>query len=112
MAGGSDVNGKLFLNPDVSALTQPKDIRKDLSCDVCKCAKDKICSCLHEVDVPCSQTIQMIWVNHGQGVIGYHPIHLHGQSFHVLKMVYAVYNNTTGQNSEDNTDINCSPSDL
>lgn len=112
MAGGSGVNGKLFLNPDVSALTQPKDIRKDLSCDVCKCAKDKICSCLHEVDVPYNQTIQMIWVNHGQGAIGHHSIHLHGQSFHALKMVYAVYNNTTGQNSEDNTDINCSPSDL
>ena len=49
---------------------------------------------------------------YGQGAIGHHPIHLHGQSFHALKMVYAVYINTTGQNSEDNTDINCSPSDL
>ena len=36
-----------------------------------------------------------------------HPIHMHGHTFHVLKMGYATYNETTGKFIEQNSDINC-----
>ncbi|KAK0046548.1 laccase [Biomphalaria pfeifferi] len=36
-----------------------------------------------------------------------HPIHLHGHDFHVLKIGYPDYNNTTGRYIKDNFDIDC-----
>ena len=49
----------------------------------------------------------MIWTNHGKGSIRHHPIHLHGHSFHVLKIGYGTYNQTTGLLLSENSDINC-----
>ena len=112
MSGGMGVNGKLFKHPGVSSLTQPEEIRMDLNCDVENCGENKVCSCQHEMDIPYNKTIQMIWTNHGAGATRHHPIHLHGHSFHILKLGYGVYNQTSGRKISDNSDINCPSSQL
>ena len=61
--------------------------------------------------LPKDQTVQMIWTNHGtKGAIRHHPIHLHGHSFHVLKIGFGQYNQTNGKYLSENTDIHCSDS--
>lgn len=46
-------------------------------------------------------------MNMGSGRGWAHPIHMPGHSFHVLKMGYPVYNNTTGKLIAENPDIDC-----
>ena len=87
--GGMGINGKLFENPGVSALTQSDDVSKHIKCNKCNKVKNTGCSCQNELNIPFSRTIQMIWTNHGKGATGNHPIHLHGHSFHVMKIVLA-----------------------
>uniref|UniRef100_A0A2C9KLA6 Plastocyanin-like domain-containing protein n=1 Tax=Biomphalaria glabrata TaxID=6526 RepID=A0A2C9KLA6_BIOGL len=43
----------------------------------------------------------------GQGKGWAHPMHLHGHSFHVLKIGYPEYDTITGKIIEDNVDIDC-----
>ena len=61
----------------------------------------------NQLTIPKDQTIQMVWTNHGIKGIRHHPIHLHGHSFHVLKIGFGKYNQSTGQYLGENTDINC-----
>ena len=112
MSGGMGVNGKIFKHPGVSSLTQPDEIRMDLDCHVANCSENNVCSCQYEMDIPYNKTIQMIWTNHGTGATRHHPMHLHGHSFHVLKLDYGVYNQTSGKKMLDNSDINCPSSQL
>ena len=49
----------------------------------------------------------MVWINHGDGGTRTHPIHLHGHSFHVLKMGYPSFNATSAHKLSDNTDVSC-----
>lgn len=105
--GGMNINGKVFEHPGVSSLTQSEDVDVHLNCDQASCGVDKICYCQHEIDIPYDKTIQMVWTNHGKGATRHHPIHLHGHSFHVLKMGYGGYNSTTGQLLSQNRDIDC-----
>jgi len=49
----------------------------------------------------------MVWTNHGVKGIRHHPIHLHGHSFHVLKIGFGSYNQSTGEYLSENTDIHC-----
>ena len=106
MSGGMGVNGKLFKHPGVSSLTQPEN------CDVENCGENKVCSCQHEMYIPYNKTIPMIWTNHGAGATRHHPIHLHGHSFHILKLGYGFYNQTSRRKISDNSDINCPSSQL
>ena len=112
MPDGMGVNGKIFEHPGVSSSTQPGEIRMNLNCDVANCSDSKNCFCQYEMDIPYNKTIQMIWTNHGAGATRHHPMHLHGHSFHILKLGYGVYNHTSGKKMSDNSDINCRSSEL
>ena len=109
--GGMLVNGKKFDHTSLSSLTQAEFVNRDktLSCDEPECSNDipNACSCHNEIKIPFNKTIQMVWTNHGPGATTHHPIHLHGHSFHVLKIGYANYNETTGIQLEDNNEIAC-----
>ncbi|XP_066925497.1 uncharacterized protein [Clytia hemisphaerica] len=109
------VNGNYFLNPPVSSLTQHDDIPEDIFCDPSSCKGEKLCECYTELKVEANQTIQLIWTNVGgkHRADRNHPIHLHGHSFHVLKIGLGKYNKTNGLYllGQYTDDIDCSGSD-
>ncbi|XP_064643031.1 uncharacterized protein LOC135497216 [Lineus longissimus] len=99
------VNGRAYLQPTVSPLTQPDEM--NWGCDPEKCGEEKTCSCAYHVDINYGDTVQMVFLNMGQGKGWAHPIHLHGHSFYVVKMGYGRFNKTTGKFLADNLDIDC-----
>ncbi|KAK3102541.1 hypothetical protein FSP39_012062 [Pinctada imbricata] len=101
----STINGKRFVFPPVSAVSQPDQITT--SCDNAGCNEEVLCSCTHTVALDHDDTIQMVFSNLGVGRGWAHPIHLHGHSFYVLKMGYATYNETTGKFISQTDDILC-----
>ncbi|KAL3866697.1 hypothetical protein ACJMK2_043978 [Sinanodonta woodiana] len=99
------VNGHIFENPPVSAMTQPKEFHS--SCDKAECGEDKLCTCSHVISIDDGDTVQLILSNMGNGRGYSHPVHLHGHAFHLIKMGYGQYNETTAKITGDNLDINC-----
>ncbi|XP_059146111.1 uncharacterized protein LOC131933346 [Physella acuta] len=99
------VNGREFVVPPVSSLTQPQDITSH--CQPNQCGEDRRCACTYTIDLVYNKTYQLILLNMGKGKGFSHPIHLHGHSFQVVKLGYPPYNETTGQIMGDNLDINC-----
>ena len=81
--------------------------RESISCSAQDCGANNVCTCSHEIDLPYNKTIQMVLVNHGTGGIVSHPIHLHGHTFHVLKLGYAISNTTTLLHATPNPNISC-----
>ena len=108
------VNGRKFEFPGVNSLTQGEQLDK-YDCDHHDCGHDKVCYCHYQLEIPYGKTIQMVWMNVGDGAGWGHPMHLHGHSFYVLKMAYPPQNATTGRlynasrfdNEFFNKDINC-----
>ncbi|XP_060069167.1 uncharacterized protein LOC132549267 [Ylistrum balloti] len=104
--GQASVNGRKLKLPPVSALTQPLEIES--TCDRADCGEEKECECTYSLSLNHDDVVQMILVNMGKGTGGFHPVHLHGYSFYVLKIGYGFYNNITGQYIGPKTDdINC-----
>ncbi|KAK3595586.1 hypothetical protein CHS0354_009542 [Potamilus streckersoni] len=101
----ASVNGLSFEQPSVSALTQSQELCS--SCDRPDCGEEKVCRCTHSISVDYGDTVQMVLLNMGIGKGWSHPIHLHGHSFHVVKMGYGRYNVTTAMFIEDNLNIDC-----
>ena len=101
------VNGHKFSFPGISSLTQWDQIDETYDCKRKDCGVDKVCDCHYGLDLPFNKTIQMVWINMGRGKGWSHPIHIHGHSFHLLKMGYPVYDNFTGHLVTDNPDIDC-----
>ncbi|BFZ08940.1 hypothetical protein BsWGS_11978 [Bradybaena similaris] len=99
------VNGRTFLAPSVSALTQPQEI--NTQCDPNKCGEEKVCQCAYSLDLKHNKVYQMVFLNMGSGKGWAHPIHMHGHSFYVVKQGYPEYNKTTGKVIADNLDIDC-----
>ncbi|CAL1529110.1 unnamed protein product [Lymnaea stagnalis] len=102
------VNGRTFQFPPVSALTQPQDITT--ACDPNACGEEKICRCSYSVNLEFNKVYQFVFLNMGVGKGWAHPIHMHGHSFHVVKMGYPTYNKTTGKLRlylADNLDVDC-----
>ena len=79
----------------------------DYDCNNHDCGDDKICYCHYEISVPYNKTIQMVWLNMGVGSGWAHPIHLHGHTFHVVKMEYGSFDNVTGKMISQTSDLDC-----
>ncbi|KAL5014169.1 hypothetical protein ScPMuIL_008439 [Solemya velum] len=98
------VNGRSFKFPEISALTQPAEVTSQ--CDK-ECGEQKVCRCSYGIELHDGDVVQMVFLNMGNGKGWAHPIHMHGHSFHVMKMGYPTYNETTGVILEDNLDVDC-----
>ncbi|XP_064642700.1 uncharacterized protein LOC135497005 [Lineus longissimus] len=101
----ASVNGRTFHHPQVNPLGQMDEMH--WGCDPEKCGEDKVCACTYHLDINYGDTVQMVFLNMGQGKGFGHPVHLHGHSFYVVKQGFAQYNSTTGKFIGDNLDINC-----
>ncbi|KAH9508127.1 fatty-acyl coenzyme A oxidase [Bulinus truncatus] len=99
------VNGRQFKLPTVAALTQMNEVKT--FCQAGECGEDKICQCTYSISLQHNKVYQLIFTNMGQGKGWAHPIHLHGHSFHVLKMGYPKYNDKTGKFLQENLDVDC-----
>lgn len=75
-------------------------------CDDASCPLHS-CNCTHILDIPYNQTIQLVLANMGPNAFGMHPIHLHGHSFHVLRVGYPSFDPVTGLMTSQNKDISC-----
>ena len=105
----SSVNGRNFILPSFPPQTQYEDFQQrdnicSLTADCNPSTPD--CSCVHVIDIPYNQTIQMVFSSIGPTPSA-HPIHLHGHTFHVVDVGYPTYNSSTGFISESNSDIAC-----
>ncbi|VDH93082.1 Hypothetical predicted protein [Mytilus galloprovincialis] len=103
--GPASVNGRQFKLPDVSALTQPDELPHQ--CTDQECGEEKLCQCMNSLTINSGDTIQMTFLNMGQGRVDDHPVHMHGHAFMVIKVGYGVFNKSTGALIEDNNDVDC-----
>ncbi|CAL1527062.1 unnamed protein product [Lymnaea stagnalis] len=99
------VNGHHFKPPPVAALTQPLEV--NTLCNSSDCGEDKLCQCSYSISLENNKVYQFVFLNMGLGKGWAHPIHLHGHSFHVVKMGYPTYDHTTGKVIGENLDIDC-----
>ncbi|XP_064606091.1 uncharacterized protein LOC135470972 [Liolophura sinensis] len=99
------VNGRVFEAPGVAAMTQGSEV--DTLCSEEECGEGKICKCTWAYNVEHGKTYQFVFLNMGKGKGWAHPIHLHGHSFHVIKMGFPNYNISTAKATTDNVDIDC-----
>lgn len=101
--GYSSINGRRFIWPTVSALTQPLEV--DTSCG--NCSVETSCECTHALDLKSGSEIIMVLSNIGTGAFITHPIHMHGHTFEVLKMGFPTVTQTGSL--IPNNDIQCNP---
>ncbi|XP_062578821.1 uncharacterized protein LOC134240755 [Saccostrea cucullata] len=99
------VSGTEFEMPSVSALTQPREV--NTLCEG-RCPDRKTCRCTHSLQLQYGDTVQLVLSHLGMGSGWYHPIHMHGHSFHVVKMGYAAFDEEYGFLLNQNRDIDCS----
>lgn len=99
------VNGNVFKMPAVSALTQAHKIDNQCS-NICEQGNE--CKCTFSLQIKHGNTVQLVLSNLGMGAGWFHPIHMHGHSFHVIKMGYASFDEKYGFLVEQNKDIDCS----
>lgn len=100
------INGRQFVFPTVSGLADPQHV--DHVCDDANCGEQKICTCAHSILLKPNYTVQVVLVNMGTGSFGAnHPIHMHGHTYHIVKVGFGTYNESTGKLTSQNTDINC-----
>lgn len=90
------VNGRKFENPGIYSLDHFNP-ESNYECREDKCGKEKICYCRHELVLPYNKTVQIVITNMGAGAGWGHPIHMHGHTFHVLKLVYGRQDLRTGK---------------
>ncbi|XP_046357706.2 laccase-2-like [Haliotis rufescens] len=101
------VNGRQFVSPKVSALTQPSRVHSACSDLGDKCGADKICSCMYTIDISEGDIVELIFFNMGKGRGWSHPIHIHGHSVYVLAYGFPQYDTTTGKYLADNDNVEC-----
>ncbi|XP_076079980.1 uncharacterized protein LOC143050746 [Mytilus galloprovincialis] len=98
----SSINGRIFRWPTVAPLTQP--FETDTDCN--GCTDEQTCTCSHSLNLKSGSEVIMVLLSLGQGATIAHPIHMHGHTFEVLKMVFPeVTNNGKFVFTED---IKCS----
>ena len=103
--GPASINGRQFVLPTVSALTQPDEL--DNQCTNQTCGEGTLCQCMNSLSINKDDLIQMTFLNMGQGRIDDHPVHMHGHAFMVVKVGYGVYNHSNGAFIKDCNDIHC-----
>ena len=94
----SSVNGRNFILPPAPPQTQNADFQKQaFQCDLNRnCNPFSVnCTCTHMIDIPYQQTVQIVLSALG-AYDNAHPIHLHGHTFHVVKVGYPSYDPATG----------------
>lgn len=94
----SSVNGRNFILPPSPPQTQYEDYEKQaIECDLtADCNPTTLaCMCTHVRTVPYDKTIQFVLSAMG-AYDNAHPIHLHGHTFHVVKVGYPDYDSKTG----------------
>ncbi|KAL4229074.1 hypothetical protein ACF0H5_012113 [Mactra antiquata] len=97
------VNGTNLKLPTVSALTQPQEV-SGFCDDHNNCGPEKVCSCNAPLNVNFGDTVQINILNVGNLARSSHSIHIHGYSFHIVKVGY-------GEPRIDNSDIDCHTDD-
>ncbi|VDI04336.1 Hypothetical predicted protein [Mytilus galloprovincialis] len=106
------VNGHQFLPPKVAAYAQPDLV--DYNCDACSAYT--ICECTYAVTIDNDnkdRVYQLVISSIGRGANWSHPVHLHGHSFYVMKMVFATYDSESQlvpNGGQDTIDISCTDS--
>lgn len=99
------VNGREFVPPTVSLLTQEDELNTKCNKD---CEENGICKCTYIQKLPSDKLIQLVLMNFQQQVPGWsHPVHLHGHSFYVMKMGFGSYDISTGVLTANSNNINC-----
>ena len=97
-SGTSSVNGRNFILPPVPPVTQNEDFQNQaVQChlpEICN-PSSLNCMCTQVLDIPYNKTVQLIFTSVGTFDIS-HPIHLHGHTFHVVKVGYPEYDESTG----------------
>lgn len=95
------INGKQFLQPTFSALTQPNSISTpcNISCGGCKCT--------NSINLNHNDTVHFVLTNMGTGKGWGHPVHLHGHSFELLKMGFPTSERISGNITTENEEIRC-----
>lgn len=95
------INGKQFLQPTFSALTQPNSISTpcNISCGGCKCT--------NSINLNHNDTVHFVLTNMGTGKGWGHPVHLHGHSFELLKLGFPTYERISGNITTENEEIRC-----
>lgn len=101
----STINGRRFVFPTKNVLADPDDA--NFPCEEADCGEQRHCFCTHSLSINHGDTVQMIFLNMGQGTGWAHPVHMHGHTFYVLKIGYAKHDNRTGLKLEGNSDIDC-----
>ena len=94
----SSVNGRNFILPPAPPQTQYDDyLKQGIQCDLkAECnPTSPACMCTHMREVPYDKTIQLVLTAMG-AYDNAHPIHLHGHTFHVVKIGYPDYDSKTG----------------
>lgn len=99
------INGRKFIWPTVSALTQPSDL--NTFCHDCN--NENSCKCTYSLNLKSGAEIIMVLSNVGNGAVITHPIHIHGHTFEVLKMGFPFITSPYSNDSDlhQNKDILC-----
>ena len=79
---GASINGRIFVNPSVSSLSQPTEV--STSCPGCNSTNQ--CFCSYSLDLETGTEVVFIFLNLDDLNTHYiHPMHIHGHKFQILK---------------------------
>lgn len=112
---GSSINSRRMIMPSAPLFQDPS------TWGLVPCSRDcekNGCRCSNIVNLPANKTVQLVLMsdifgglqagtNFGSKGKAHHPMHLHGNSFRVLKIGYPVVDNITGKILGGSEDIAC-----
>ncbi len=105
--GQPGINGIRFLSPTAPLYEK---MNGAVPCSE-ECLNVGGCACTYIVDLAYNKTYQLVLTNYDKldkrYAMTHHPMHLHGNSFAVVKMGFAQQNPDTGMITKANTDIQC-----
>ena len=111
----STINGRNFILPSTSLFAEQKYLA-DIKSQMCTSTDNECigtqCQCIKIIitlnDAFYKNTVRFVLssLNISDGFSFAHPVHLHGHSFHVVKIGYGMYDNE-GKIYEPNADLEC-----